>query len=115
MTIPGEWAEPEARTPGRIEVGSHPRGGGQAAATLGRPDPAQFLLLSPIKGDLHYFTNLRSCIHRFEWHISGQKAGRLPNLVCFHASLLPEERGGCPRPQSTLPPLRSKRAHRDRL
>ena len=60
--------------------------------------------------------NLRSCVHRFEWHISGQKADgslTLSASSCFMLHCCPR-REAAPDPSQPFPPLRSKRAHRDR-
>lgn len=60
--------------------------------------------------------NPRSCVQRFEWHISGQKADGSPTLSassCFILHRCPR-REAAPGPSQPCPPLRSKRAHGDR-
>ena len=60
--------------------------------------------------------NPRSCVQRFEWHISGQKADGSPTLSassCFMLHHCPR-REAVPDPSQLCPPLWSKRAHGDR-
>ena len=60
--------------------------------------------------------NPRSCVQRFEWHISGQKADGSPTLSassCFMLHRCPR-REAVPDPSQLCPPLQSKRAHGDR-